>query len=444
MSECIAEIRILPPLAIARLGSSSDPMDNYEFAEHKITGYRRIVPAATLVVDRETGNIKGIKMPAAVNFRDGLGRIRPVSPFFEVWVRLKGRPNLVPLTRTLLERAQVRPRSLQWNIQVVNAKSFRRTGDAKDRIVAEIKNLRNHEVEILKGRSENFLKNKEIELGSVQYIRPSRRFPEVRLRFTPASGVVFGPLGAAADVKLENQVYDPQSSKWPGHKDDTGSLNQGTMPPLTYAQDNSGQSLGYLDDICDGVLEFQMEAHGRTFSAYARIAVGPPDFAPDSFPVRTFHDELEQAMLGPEVDGMENTKTLNKDVRDIVRHSLETIRLINTGVWNGSAVGVAKRDTRTFKRAAEPIMDPEVADLLAIRSRHERVLLALNSGTLAWFSRVLRRHDKVNDLSTEERRKMPALLRGADGRHLALTRRQVSKICAAADRASVAKKAKDR
>jgi hypothetical protein len=60
-------------------------------------------------------------------------------------------------------------------------------------------------------------------------------------------------------------------------------------------------------------------------------------------------------------------------------------------------------------------------------------LLALESGSLAWFSRLLRHYNEVGDLTDEGRRKMPALMRGADGSHLALTRRMVQKIQEAAD-----------
>src|SRR5581483_4602777 len=130
------------------------------------------VPTETLVVDRKSGNITGAMKPSLVNFRDGSGRIRPVAPFFEVWVRIKGRNELVPLTQTLLKCAQVRPGSLRWNIKVVNAKTFRRTGETKDRILAEIKNLQDHHRKKVEVLAENFLPNKKIVLGEVQYIRP--------------------------------------------------------------------------------------------------------------------------------------------------------------------------------------------------------------------------------------------------------------------------------
>jgi hypothetical protein len=110
---------------------------------------------------------------------------------------------------------------------------------------------------------------------------------------------------------------------------------------------------------------------------------------------------------------------------------------MNTGQLNKGGttrgVGMARMDTLDVNRKSEPIFDPMVADSLAIRSRHERVLLALESGSLAWFARVLREYDKVGDLTDDGRRRMPGMMRSADGRHLALTRRQVSKVKAAAE-----------
>ena len=56
----------------------------------------------------------------------------------------------------------------------------------------------------------------------------------------------------------------------------------------------------------------------------------------------------------------------------------------------------------------------------------------MKSGTAPWFTDALRRFDEIGDLSDVGRRKMPALMRGSDGRYLALTRRQVEIIRAAA------------
>jgi hypothetical protein len=115
---------------------------------------------------------------------------------------------------------------------------------------------------------------------------------------------------------------------------------------------------------------------------------------------------------------------------------METVRLMNTAQMNlfspQRGVGMARMDFLDYARAGDPIANPGVADSLAIRARHERILLALESGSLAWFARVLREYDQVGDLTELGRRKMPALMRGADGRHLALTRRQTNLVRAAA------------
>lgn len=457
MSRELLELRILPPFAIARLGSSPTPMDNYELEIPNPIGARQIVAADTLVVDPETGEASLKRPPFAVRFRDAEYRIRPIAPFLEVWARFAGEDHLVPLTTKELSEMGLELKAVKWQVHVANIKAYRRTGDRKDRVEALTGFFSDHAVHALEGRSKNFFKGKFIPLGSAQYIRPSAEFPELRLRFTPAAGKVYGPPRADApdkpDGNLAEEVYDPAKGGWRGYIDATVDSKtvknkkkllaalKTTNPAQVYAgklvpADSSNQvSYGYLDDECDGFVTVELTIKGKTFSAYARVAAGPPTFAPDSKPVRTVADELEQAMFGPEIHGPVTQQELD-DVRDIVRRALETVRLMNTGQMNlpskQRGVGMARMDFLDVNRALDPIVDPAVADSLAIRSRHERVLLALESGSLAWFARVLRNYDEVGDLSDEGRRKMPALMRSADGRHLALTRRQVNKVRAAA------------
>src|SRR5882762_2675072 len=94
----IVEIRILPPLAIGRLGSSATPLENYTMEIANPVGYRSLVPASTLVVDPITGAVVGAKPPTSVSFRDAKGNIKPVCPFLEVWMLLAGAKTLTPLT----------------------------------------------------------------------------------------------------------------------------------------------------------------------------------------------------------------------------------------------------------------------------------------------------------------------------------------------------------
>jgi hypothetical protein len=69
-----------------------------------------------------------------------------------------------------------------------------------------------------------------------------------------------------------------------------------------------------------------------------------------------------------------------------------------------------------------------LVDTQALQELHESLLVALRSGAAPWFGDVLRDYDEIGDLSDRGSRKMPAMMRGADGRHLALTRRQVALI----------------
>jgi hypothetical protein len=442
----IVEIRVLPPLAIARLGSSPDPMDNYDLAIDDPLAARDIRAADTLVVDPATAEVQKKSPPFIVQFRDGHGRIRPVAPFFEVWARLEGSSALVPLTTDLLGQAGAGLEAVGWSVVVANSKAFRRTGDPKDRVEARTGWFSDHAAHPLAGTSPNFLDDASIPLGHVQFVKPTPAFPEIRLRFTPAAGLVYGSVGDPDAARLGGIVYDPSKGGWKGFyepdslddlkRDPIGSW-RATNPTMLFTSqtvDGRPVSRGQFDDECDGLIDVALETPDGILTAYARVSAGPPSFAPDSLPVRTAADELEQALSGPEFDGPVTDREL-VEVREIVRRALETVRLMNTAVLNSVESGLAGNDTRTYSRAAEPIVDPVLADSLAIRNRHERVLLALEGDALAWFARVLRHYDQVGDLSPLGRRRMPALMRGADGNYLALTRRQVSKVQAAAESA---------
>lgn len=448
MGRKIVELRILPPFAIARLGSSPDPMDNYQLIIADPIGARQIQPAETLLVNDKTGEVEAKEPPFEVRFRDDDYRIRPIAPFLEVWARFNGDDSLVPLTTEILSKLGLKPAAVKWRVHVANIKAYRRTGDPNDQIEAQTGAFSDHRKHALDGQCKNFLNGKTIPLGSVQYIKPSKSFPEIRIRYTPAAGKVYGPPPdpGEEDPNIEDAVYDPEKGRWKGYFDPTDVVNdplgvrKATNPAQIYAgkllDDGNQISYGYLDDECDGIVEVEIKVGGAKLSAYARIAAGPPTFAPDSMPVRTVGDELEQAMFGPDLDSPVTEQEI-ADVRDVVRRALETVRLMNTTMMNKPSqqrgVGMARMDFLDVKRALEPIVDPSVADSLAIRARHERVLLALESGSLAWFARVLRNYDEVGDLSNDTRRKMPALMRSADGRHLALTRRQVNKVHMAAE-----------
>src|SRR6478609_477507 len=459
----IYELLILPPLAIARFGSSPIPLEAYDLLvpEQDPMGFREIVPRETLEVDQKTGEITRSYVPELIQFRDG-EKVRPVAPFLEVYARTSEKC-LEPLTLSILEKEGLNSENLEWKVEVANIKAFRQTGNPNDKVEATTGTFHDHEIYKLNGSCRNFVKEKSIYFGQVRYIKPTKLFPEIRLRFTPAEGKLYGSTLNIKDPATGKEkvdpvfeghesriVYDPskEDAKWLGFQTDQRNPFL-TNPNDIYegAEDTDddnpflmGPSKGYFDDVCDGRVRVELKLKdGRVLRAHSWISACMPAFAPDSQPVRTVADELEQLILGPEITG--GTVSI-EDAADIVRRALETVRLMNTTVMNGNTIygrpnvahTLGTQDTNDYGRNFAPIMAASMVDNLAVRQLHERVYAALRSGSAPWFAQVLRRPEEVGDMTDVGRRKMPPMLRGADSRALALTRRQINKILEAVKR----------
>ena len=438
----ILELRLLPTLAIGRLGGAPTPMDNYEAVvdpAHPLE-HRQLIPAETFEVNTRTGEIVRVFIPKKVRFTEKK-LVRPVSPFLEVWARTSA-TTLVPLTTALLRSNKLSPADVTWRVHVANIKLTRRTGEDNDRIQAETGDIDDHSRRELRGACVNFWKGKYLPLGWVQYIKPNKDFPEIRLRFTPAKGLVYGSSrrrpgsGLRRDPNLADVLYNGRhANSWLGHSDNqTDPMRTAPSPIYAHTPSDRQNSRGYIDDECDGIVEVSLKVGGNVLSAQARIGAGPPHYAPDSFPVRTVADELEQALYGPVISRSEADPD---KVEEIVRRAFETVRLMNTEVLNGNDVvkgqanlssNMPVMDNVDANRAFDPIMAQGLVDNLTLLNLHQIVLTALRSGTAPWITDVLRNYDEVGDLTDVGRRKMPALMRGADGRHLALTRRQIDLI----------------
>ena len=457
----IRELRILPPLAIGRLGASPEPLEAFdlEVSADRPLDFRTIVPQESFEIDPDSGAIVRAYVPDRIAFKDADGWIRPVAPFLEVFALTDDRPDeLVPLTLDLLAAEGIDPAQLRWEVEVANIKLFRRTGDPRDRIVARLPDVTDHSRQPLLGECEHFLTGRRLPLGTVQFIRPTPAYPQIRLRFTPAAGKVYGSSRTRHDPATNKEeqdpiiaddalvLYDKDKGKWRGY----GEAQSGptlTNPAQIFAgyntddKDKTRISWGYLDDECDGFVRVVLRlADGTELAAHATIGAGPPAFAPDTLPIRVVSDELEQILYGPHV--REDEVSLD-EAEEIVRRALETIRLMNTAVMNGNSVNgredvastMVRQDSGDFARYFEPIAAPSLVDNLALRALHERVFSTLAAGGAPWFAEVLRRPEEIGDLSSGARRKMPALMRGADGRGLTLTRRQIDIVVKAAARA---------
>lgn len=450
----IRELRILPPLSFARLGSAPDPMDNYTLEDDpdRPFGFRRIKPAETLIVDAETGEICASRIPKKITFKQN-GRIRPVAPFLEVFA-LTENGVLEPLTLDLLRRNNLDVSSISWSASVANRKIVRRTNDNHDLVAAQTGWFSNHAPQRLKGYCKNFISPKSfVDFGHVRFIKPNENFPQIRLRFTPARGLIYGPNYHKRDRVTEGRAIYNHKKKWAkfdATKTKTGNFQNETLPPSLFAifppappwlYDNKAVGRGYLDDACDGLVEVRLALPGKSFlTATARISSGPPAVIPDSYFVRSLADDLEQAIHGPKVRDDEPHEVTRARAEDIIRRAYETVRFMNVAVMNGNNFqgrhallldSMPEEEAADTERAIRPIIASGTVDTLAILALHEQVYAALRGGAEPWFLRLLRQPDEVADYTDRGRRKMPALMCGADNSYLALTYRQIDTICKA-------------
>ncbi|AIY44067.1 hypothetical protein LT85_4909 [Collimonas arenae] len=452
----ILELRILPPIAIGRLGAATTPLEAFdlEINPDQPFDYRRIVPRPSFEIDPQSGEIVRCYVPETIRFKDDNKKIRPVAPFLEVYARTSEAPlELQPLTLALLAAEGLDLTALHWDIDLGNIKIYRRTNNENDKIEASLHTLKDHRRHAIVGSCPNFHHDKRLPLGFIQFIKPSDEFPEIRLRYTPAAGIVYGTRmkrrESYQDLELHDDpvidhhdlvLYDETRGDWLNYSESTGPTL--TNPAGIYAgyadKDGNQVSWGYLDDECDGVARIGLtRKDGSQLWAHGYIGAGPPAFAPDTLPIRVVSDEMEQILYGPEV--AEESVSLDA-ATEIVLRALETVRLMNTAVMNGNPVNgqlnvastMVRQNSADFERYYEPIAAPSIVDNLALRALHERVFSTLTAGGAPWFAKVLRQPEEIGDLSSEGLRKMPALMRGADGRSLTLTRRHINMVIKAA------------
>jgi hypothetical protein len=475
----IESLRILPPFAIARLGSGA-PIDSYlvEVDDTAPLDWRTIVPTTTFQIDPSTGAVSREFIPAKIEFTEnvnGVVKIRKVAPFLELWA-VTDDDQLVPVTLDLLTQNGATPSDLSWDVAVGNRKVERRTGDPGDAVTAAVTGISDHAEHRLRGTAPNFVAGAGIDFGAVRYIRPTTAHPQIRFRFTPADGEIYATSSIeqtdkalrdweSAHFTTGQRVYDSTKGKgswyqWSIPVEDgvenpwsTGTFRNETFPPSLFAivppapswlNGNVAVSRGYLDDACDGIVDVSLALSDRTLTAASRITAGPPALVPDALFVRSLADDLEQALEGPEIATTEPPAVTRARAEEIVRRAFETVRFMNVAVMNGEPVQgrpplsldtMPAEEAYDTDRLMRPVMAAGTVDTLSVMGLHQQVYAALRGGAAPWFVRLLRSPAATGDFTDDGRRRMPALMCGADGNYLALTHRQIATIERAATNA---------
>jgi hypothetical protein len=407
----ILDIFFVPPLAIARLGSSDQPLEAFDWVEDTASagGARTtIAPAATLLVSDE-GEVSAY-LPSEIRFKDEGNRIRPVAPFFELWATLQsqadGSRREVPLTGSMLKEMNIPLDAIRYTVIAGNNKAQSRTNAAETSFRAEVDaTAADHSRKTLAAISPHtadqeplVLPDKPIPLGSFQVMRPRPETEDIggdqvnldilRVRYTPARGEVYGPPGTISGpasplqpgeadpaLSLEGRIHEivPEKnrflnpkSKWSQFAYDTPPW-QPDSPIDAYDGANVGnnQSWGVVDDTCDLMITVNLAFRGQNFTSQARAFVGPPAYAPDRRPFYAVSDELADRELPAVPVDPETFEESTEEVVDLFARILETASTVNLDAhrsWaltvNASKVGTPLPNNPGWDARTDPKIGP--------------------------------------------------------------------------------------
>jgi len=365
-----------PPMAIARVGGSKEPMPAYRWKldENPARGVQTMIePAPSLIETSVKGNghhpyTLKVETPAQVTFKDRHGRIKPVAPFFELWARVQdpdGSIVKVPVTEAFLQARGTRLKHLRFTVEAANRKAEARTKLAScaaiARVVFSADNYRTHHLDAISPHTEGQIplvrEDAPLPLGKVRNYQANHadpscrtRLDQVRLRFVPGKGDAYGPPEAAKApasplppgafgpaiteygrihkmTRKENRILS-SGTPWSGYNFRTGNTPKWPTPMDSYdgARVGSGNGWGLIDDTCDLVMTAELAMDGMAHMAQARAMAGPPDFAPDKRPMYSIRDELEDRDLPPARLDPETTPV---EILDLFRRIFETASLVN-------------------------------------------------------------------------------------------------------------------
>jgi hypothetical protein len=381
----VVEMFFLPPIAVARVGGSDNPLEAFEWDSDVSThGAHQTVIKPTVTLDVAADGSVRTYIPNVIRFRDG-NQLRPAAPFFELWLRVEsgenGEKREERATPALLAQLGASLDNLQFNVTVANCKAQRRTGSPACSFIARVDVRGNdHERKPLLAISPHtadqeplVYADRPIPLGVFQVIRPAAKtvmgvdLSQIRVRFTPARGEVYGP---------PNAIVGPPSPAQPGEivaapilpgvlheivPERNRILNPNT-PWSTYIMNDKGQtdpqpcdsydgadvgdwrSWGVVDDTCDGILTAQLVVSGQRFAATARVLSGVPDFAPDRRTFVSLAADLADRELQPVEVSEKTLEDTTEEIADLFARIFETGGLMNLDAMRYKAIQININD----------------------------------------------------------------------------------------------------
>ncbi len=353
----LLEVFFYPPMAIARLGGSSTPLESFTWQEDPtLRGAAKTIiePAISLQIQPD-GSVRPY-LPSIIHFKDE-NLFRPVAPFFELWALVQNSDGLkeeVPLTSRLLQQLGASLDAVSYVVEAANLKAARRTDDPgcgfNARVEVRASDYQRHPLLATSPRKPGseplILPDQPISLGHIQVIRPvdaeemGVHLGVLRLRFTPAYGHVYGPPTAITGpapvtgrireiVRGENRILNP-NSQWNTYNADY-KVYRNPEPSDTYdgSDVDENRSWGVVDDTCDGLITAFVVVDGERLTAVARFFSGPPDFAPDRRPFMSLADDLKDRDSPASDDTEEDVPLTIAEIADLFQRVFETLSLLN-------------------------------------------------------------------------------------------------------------------
>ena len=338
-----------------------------------------------------------------------------------------------------------------------------------------------------KGKNALVHAERTLPMGEVQAAKPDQAFPELRMRFYAPKGLIYGPTDLMdrlrkVDYDHENsgdypnrewrgfalpesqRILNPRSA-WATYMPSRAKLgpfgaadarnNPTGLLATVFERIESlkgkptlQRSLGLVDDVADGIVSCTLRLHGKLWHASARIVIGPPDFAPaNRTPVSLADNLVDRVGRSAVRSGRLKDDDLRELVADIFERAFETSQLIhkdyqNRRSWRTNENTIIEQGTR-LQFDPEDIRNKMLWEVPSAQDVVSGRMSAM--GLVEEGARKHRRYTAIEFLEDRFRenpalldewlrrpvdpkpfydKRMPALMRGSDGRPFHLTRRQ--------------------